>query len=68
MLAARVRGLGTCWTTVHLSEEEEVADILGIPYAEIQQAALIPVAYTKGTYFKAGRRKPFDQFVHVNGW
>ncbi|MDH4144879.1 MAG: nitroreductase family protein [Acidimicrobiia bacterium] len=68
MLAARVRGLGTCWTTVHLSVEEEVAAILGIPFAEVQQVALIPVAYTKGTEFKAGARKPFDRFVHWNGW
>lgn len=68
MLAARARGLGTCWTTVHLSAEEEVADILGIPHATVQQVALIPVAYTLGTDFKPGQRKPFDQFVHWNGW
>jgi len=30
--------------------------------------ALLPVAHTVGTDFKPGRRKPFDQFVHVNGW
>ena len=29
MLAARNRGLGTCWTTVHLMHEEEAAEILG---------------------------------------
>ncbi len=68
MLAARARSLGTCWTTVHLAAEEEVADILGIPFGEIQQVALIPVAYTIGTDFKPGTRKPFDEFVHVNGW
>src|SRR4051794_4445198 len=64
MLAARVRGLGTCWTTVHLNAEEEVADILGIPVATVQQVALIPVAYTLGTDFRPGARKPFDAFVH----
>jgi nitroreductase len=31
MLAARARGLGTCWTTMHLKREAEVAEILGIP-------------------------------------
>ena len=31
MLAARERGLGTCWTTLHLMHEEEAADVLGIP-------------------------------------
>lgn len=68
MLAGRARGLGTCWTTVHLSAEEEVADLLGIPFAEQQQVALIPIAHTIGTDFKAGQRKPFDDFVHWNGW
>jgi nitroreductase len=68
MLAARVRGLGTCWTTVHLSAEQEVAEILGIPFDEIQQVALIPVAHTLGTDFKPGARKSMDDFVHWNGW
>ena len=68
MLAGRVRGLGTCWTTVHLAAEEEVANVLGIPYESVQQVALIPVAYTIGTDFKPGRRKPFETFVHHNGW
>lgn len=68
MLAGRVRGLGTCWTTVHLAAEEEVADILGIPFGEMQQVALIPVAHSIGTDFKPGARKPMDQFVHWNGW
>ncbi len=68
MLAARARGLGTCWTTVHLKREQEVAEILGIPYESVQQVAIIPVAHTIGTDFKPGRRKDFDQFVHMNGW
>jgi nitroreductase len=68
MLAGRERALGTCWTTVHLTREQEVAEILGIPYEQVQQVALIPVAYTLGTEFKPGRRKPFDDFVHMNGW
>lgn len=68
MLAARNRGLGTCWTTVHLQREEEVADILGIPFASIQQVALSPVAHTVGTSFKSGRRKPTAEFVHFDGW
>lgn len=68
MLAGRVRGLGTCWTTVHLAAEEEVADILGIPHGEVQQVALIPVAHTIGTDFRRGRRKSSDAFIHRNGW
>src|SRR6266852_2002872 len=49
MLAARARGLGTCWTTIHLYYEKEAADVLGIPYEKIVQAALIPITHTLGT-------------------
>ena len=52
MLAARARGLGTAWTTLHLMQEKEVADIVGIPYDDFMQVALIPIAYTQGTDFK----------------
>jgi nitroreductase len=68
MLAARARGLGTCWTSFHLLFEEEAAKILGIPYAEIMQACLIPVAYTKGTEFKPGPREPLQSMVHWDTW
>jgi nitroreductase len=68
MLAARARGLGTCWTSFHLLFEREAAKILGIPYAEIMQACLIPVAYTKGTEFKPGPREPLQSMVHWETW
>jgi nitroreductase len=68
MLAARSRGLGTVWTTFHLLHEEEVAGILGIPYAEVTQVALVPVAYTIGTEFKPGKRKPLDTMLHWEAW
>jgi nitroreductase len=68
MLAARSRGLGTCWTSFHLFFEREAAEILGLPYDEIMQAALIPTAYTIGTDFKPAPRKPLDTMVHWNRW
>jgi nitroreductase len=68
MLAARSRGLGTCWTTFHLMQEERAAEILGIPYAEVTQVALIPVAYSIGTDFKPGTRKPLESMVHWDSW
>jgi nitroreductase len=68
MLAARARGLGTCWTSLHLLFEEEAALLLGIPYAEVMQACLIPVAYTKGTEFKPARREPMSTVVHWESW
>ena len=68
MLAARNRGLGTCWTTVHLMHEEAAADILGIPFAEVTQCALIPTAYSIGEEFKPARRKPLDEVLHIDTW
>ena len=68
MLAARSRGLGSVWTTFHLMREQEAAEILGIPYDDVTQVALIPVAYTLGTDFKPGLRKPLDSMVHWDTW
>lgn len=68
MLAARARGLGTCWTSLHLGFEREAADILGIDYERVTQVALVPVAYTIGTDFKAAKRLPVDDVVHWNSW
>ena len=67
-LAARNRGLGTAWTSMHLVYEKESAEILGIPYEQCSQAALIPVAYTTGTDFKPASRKPLDEIVHWDQW
>jgi nitroreductase len=68
MLAARARGLGTVWTTFHLMHERAAAEIVGIPYDEVTQVALIPLAYTVGTDFKPGKRKPLDSMVHWDAW
>lgn len=62
-LAARSRGLGTAWTTLHLRYEREAADILDIPFESMRQVALIPVAYTTCTEFKPAWRPPVDSFV-----
>jgi nitroreductase len=68
MLAARARGLGSVWTTFHLRHEREAAELLGIPFDRVMQAALIPVAYTVGTEFKPGPRRPLDTMVHWDHW
>ena len=68
MLAARARGLGTCWTTVHLMMEQRAAEVLGIPFAEVQQICLSPLAYTKGTDFKPASRPPADSIIHWDTW
>lgn len=66
-LAARARGLGTCWTTLHLVHEKAAAELLGIP-DNYMQGALIPVAHTLGTDFKPGPRRDLDRIIHTNTW
>ena len=67
MLALRARGLGSAWTTLHLAFEKQAAQLLGIP-DHVTQAALLPVAYTKGTSFKPATRLPAQRLTHWNTW
>jgi nitroreductase len=69
-LALRSRGLGTCWTTLHLLNdgEKHAADVLGIPYTDYSQGGLFPVAYTTGTDFRPAKRLPVEAVTHWNGW
>ncbi|MFT4563371.1 MAG: nitroreductase [Gammaproteobacteria bacterium] len=67
MLAARARGIGCCWTTVHLMDAAAAADVLGLP-ADVTQAALLPVAYYKGRDFKLAERLPLRDVMHWNSW
>ncbi len=68
MLAARARGLGTCWTTIHLMMEQQVAEVVGIPFDSVQQVCLSPLAYTVGTEFKPASRPAADSIVHWDQW
>jgi nitroreductase len=67
MLAARSRGLGTAWTTLHLAYEQEAGELLGIPDT-VTQLALIPVAYYTGDDFKPGDRRDADEVIYWNRW
>ena len=67
MLAARSRGLGTAWTTLHLTYEAEAAEILGIP-PTVTQVAMTPVAYYTGDDFRPGSRLPVEKVTYVNRW
>ena len=66
-LAARERGLGTAWTTLHLAREAEVAKILGLPDG-VHQAALIPTAFYTGETFRPAAREPLDSVLHLDRW
>ena len=67
MLAARARGLGTAWTTLHLRYEKEISDLLGMP-PEVRHGALVPTAYHTGDTFRPAPRQPLDDVLHVNRW
>jgi nitroreductase len=64
-LALRSRGLGSCYTTLHLRFEEEAAEVLGIP-PHLTQAGLLPVGYTKGTDFKPAARPPVAEITYLD--
>jgi nitroreductase len=67
MLAARARGLGTAWTTLHLEYEAEVAELLGLP-DDVHQGLLIPTAYYLGDTFRPAPRQPLEEILHVDRW
>lgn len=66
-LAARARGLGTAWTTLHLKYEKEISELLGIP-SHVRQGVLLPTAYFTGETFKPAPREPLDQVLHMDRW
>lgn len=68
ILAARARGLGCAWTSEHLKHAREVAQILGIPYPDVTQCAMFPVAYTIGTEFHRAPRIPGEELTHWDRW
>lgn len=67
MLAARARGLGTAWTTIHLFFEKEISELLGIP-SNMTQTVLLPVAHFTGDDFKPAKRLPLEEVSSWESW
>lgn len=65
LLALRSRGLGSTLTTAHQSDQDTMADILGIPRTW-EQVALLPVAHTTGGDFKPSPRAPVEDSIVWN--
>jgi hypothetical protein len=63
MLAARLRGMGSAYTTLHLRYEREVAALLGIRLEGLAQAALLQVAYYTGNDFAPAARIPLESVL-----
>jgi nitroreductase/uncharacterized protein YndB with AHSA1/START domain len=66
-LALRARGLGSAWTTLHLSKTEEFRRLLGIPEG-VTQIVLLPVAYTIGTGFRPAPRVSARTITYIDRW
>jgi nitroreductase len=68
MLAARLHGLGTCWTGVSLWDEAATAEVVGIPIDRVTIGAITPVAHTKGTNFRPAPRPRPGDVIHWEVW
>lgn len=67
MLALRSRGIGSSWTSMHLLNEAEAAELLGIP-KKVTQVALLPVAYYTGSDFHPASRPPPETITYFDDW
>lgn len=66
-IAARARGLGSAWTTLHLRYEKEIGAALGIP-SHVRQGVLLPTAFYTGETFKPAKREPLETVLHLDRW
>jgi nitroreductase len=66
IVAARALGLGTVFTTMHLTAEPTVREVLSIP-DHIRIAAMIPLGWPDRP-FGPVQRRPVSDFVHTDGW
>ncbi|MEU8894682.1 nitroreductase family protein [Nocardia sp. NPDC048505] len=68
LLALHSRGLGGTLTTAHLAYERDIADLLGIPFEEISQVALLPVAHLRPGPATPAARTPAAELTRWNRW
>jgi nitroreductase len=66
LIAARALGLGSVFTTLHMTAEPTVREVLGLPDG-IRIAATIPIGWPEGKFGPVNRR-PVEDFVHRNRW
>ncbi len=66
-LALRSRGIGSCWTTLHLGSEAEVGELLGIPDT-VTQVCMLPIGYYTGESFSVTARRPAAEITFIDRW
>ena len=67
MLALRARQLGSTWTTLLSSRQQEVAEILAIP-TSVVNTVMFPVAYTKGATLRRAERLEAREVTFWDDW
>jgi len=67
MLALRARHIGSTWTSLLASRQDEVAEILGMPENTIN-LVMLPVGYMKGAVLKKAERQPARSITFIDAW
>lgn len=67
LLAARSYGVGGVVTTFHVSHEEEVRELLGLPDDALTMA-LVPLGYPERGRWSEPKRQPVEEAVHWARW
>ncbi|SDH65933.1 nitroreductase family protein [Pseudonocardia oroxyli] len=67
LLAARAHGIGGVLTSFHLTHEEEVKELLGLP-ADAATMGLVPLGYPARGRWSQPRRRPVGEVVHWERW
>lgn len=67
MLALRARRIGTTWTSVLSTRQDEVATLLGMP-EDVVQTVMLPVAYMKGAKLRRADRLGAREVTYWNTW
>jgi len=69
VLAAVDMGLGTCWVSGRMLQEQVIKEALGIPQ-EVRVVAMTPLGYPNGDLppAPAGRRRPTEEIFFSESW
>ena len=67
MLALRARHIGSTWTSLLASRQDEVASILGMPGDTIN-LVMLPAGYMKGAVLKKADRQPARTITYIDTW
>jgi nitroreductase len=67
LLAARAYGIGGVLTSFHLTHEQEVNALLGLP-EDAATMGLVPLGYPARGRWAQPRRRPVEEVVHWGGW